>query len=80
MDRAAYRAGIHGAAASQTLEIECIQCTQVRYHLYAPTSGTDPEQIQAHGIWLDGHPPTVCPTHLDWFLTPDRPDSRDSTK
>ena len=63
-----------------TLEIECIQCAQVRYHLYAPTSGTDPEQIQAHGIWLDEHLPTVCPTHLDWFLTPDRPDARDSTK
>jgi hypothetical protein len=64
----------------ETLEIECMRCAQVRYHLYAPIAGTDPEQIKAHGIWLDEHLPTVCPTHLDWFLTPDRLGFRNSTK
>jgi hypothetical protein len=58
-----------------TLEIECIQCAQVRYRLYAPTSGADPDEIEAHGIWLDEHLPTVCPNHLDWFLTPDKPNA-----
>jgi hypothetical protein len=63
-----------------TLEIECIKCGQVRYGLYSPASETDPAEIEARAIWLDEHLPQVCPTHLDWFLTPDTLGSTDSVK
>jgi hypothetical protein len=65
---------------ARTLEVECIKCGQVRYHLYSPGSETDPAEIQAHAIWLDEHLPQVCPTHLDWFLTPDNLGSADFVK
>jgi hypothetical protein len=57
----------------ETVEVECFKCNQVRYHLYAPILETESDQITAQAIWLDEHLPAVCPGHLDWFLTPDRP-------
>ena len=57
----------------ETVEVGCLKCNAIMYHLYAPLLETESDQITAHAIWLEEHLPTVCPVHLDWFLTPDRP-------
>jgi len=54
------------------LEVECFKCSQIRYLLFAPVGETESDRVTAQAIWLDEHLPTVCPGHLDWFLTPDR--------
>ena len=54
-------------------EVECFKCNHVMYLLYAPIFETEDDQLTAQAIWLDEQLPKVCPGHLDWFLTPDRP-------
>jgi hypothetical protein len=55
------------------LDVPCTACNGVTYQLWSPHLETEPETVQAQGEWLNGYLPTVCPRHLDNFLTPDRP-------
>ena len=62
----------------KTLEMQCRVCKSVSYQLWSPILETEQSAVDGQMRWLSGYLDRTCireaGAHLNWFLTPDRPE------